>query len=457
MNHSQTRRQFVKKLTGAATTAIVAPTIIPASAFGRSTTAPSDRITLGHIGVGGRGSDLLRSFLQVDGQQSLAVCDPFTYKRAEGAAEIETFYAEKWQRSNYNACAAYNHFAELLDRDDIDAVVIATPDHWHVPIGIAAVKAGKDVYIEKPLGVSIRENQVVREAVRRTNAVFQYGTQQRSWQQFRFACELVRNGYIGNLHTIHAWCADISSQEQSFQTPILGSQEPMPVPEGFDYDLWLGPAPVTPYTADRCTSLGTYHHFDNSLGFIAGWGAHPIDIAQWGNDSDDTAPIYYEGKGEINKGLFETVRWWDFTCTYANGVILRFMNEAIGREVVADYHYDPHDHGTTFIGDKGWVSVDRMGIYAEPVSLLAVKLAPHEEHLLERDNHYEHFVECVRTRMTSISPVNTAVQSDIISHLCDISIRVGRPIKWDPKAEEIIGDPEATRLTRRSLRRPCTL
>ncbi len=452
---SSTSRRVFLKTCGAAVCA--APTIIPASAFGRTGTPPSDRVTLGHIGVGGRGSDLLNSFLQVDGQQSIAVCDPFTHKRQERAAQIDAFYADKFGRPANKNCAQYKDFRELLTREDIDAVVIATPDHWHVPIGIAAVNAGKDVYIEKPLGISIRENQAMRDAVYRTGQIFQYGTQQRSWQQFRFACELVRNGYLGNLHTIHAWCTYISSQEQDFSLPVVGSQQPIPIPDGFDYDLWLGPAAYSPYTADRCTSLGTYHHADNSLGFIAGWGAHPLDIAQWGNQTDDAAPILYEGKGEINKGMFETVRWWDFICTYENGVKMRFANTDSFLPTLKEYHPNPSDHGTTFIGDAGWVSVDRNGIFAEPATLLDIILKPSDEHLLERNNHYEHFVECLRTRRTSISPINTAVQSDIISHLCDISIRVNRPITWDPKTETIVGDAEAARLTKRALRSPWSL
>ena len=454
MNNSLcTRRGFLKR-SSVAVLAITAPTIIPASAFGRTSTPPSERITLGHIGVGGRGSDLLRGFLQVDGQQSIAVCDPFTDKRKQRAAEIDQFYADKLNKASYKACADYNHFRDLLARDDIDAVVIATPDHWHVPIAIEAVQAGKDVYVEKPLGISIEEDQAMRRAVQQSGQIFQYGTQQRSWQQFRFAVELTRNGYIGNLHTIHAWCADISSQEQAFTVPFVGSQQPIDPPAGFDYDLWLGPAPSSPYTADRCTSFGSWHHADNSIGFIAGWGAHPLDIAQWGNKSDDEAPVHYEGTGEINKGFFETVRGWDFWCTYQNGVKMRFMCEAIGREVTSEYLAKTHDHGTTFIGDEGWVSVNRSWIAAEPASLLKVQLKPSDEHLRPRNNHQAHFVECVKKRMPSISPVNTAVQSDIISHLCDISIRVNRPITWDPINEKIIGDEQAARMTRRSLQSP---
>jgi predicted dehydrogenase len=440
------RRDFLKTALAAAGM----PTIVPASVFGRNGTPPSDRVTLGHIGVGGRGGDLLNGFLQVEDAQSIAVCDCFQNRRQARAQQIDDFYAEKFEKSGYSSTGQYHDFRELLARPDIDAVVIATPDHWHVPIGIAAVRAGKHVYIEKPLGVSMREDQAMRQAVQETGAVFQYGTQQRSWRQFRFACELARNSYLGKLHTIHAWCPDISSQAPDFFAPG-GSQQSIPVPEGFDYERWLGPAPWSPYTADRCRNYGTYHHYDNSLGFIAGWGAHPLDIAQWGNGTDDTAPVEYEGSGVLAQGLFTTVASWDFHCAYANGVVLRFMNEATAQPIVSTYHPAFRDHGTTFIGDDGWVSVDRYGIYAAPESLLNVQLRPSDLHFLARDDHHAHFIECVRTRMPSLSPVTTAVQSDFISHLCDISIRVRRKIRWNPATEEIIDDPEATRLMSRPL------
>jgi len=435
----------------AAAAAIGIPTIIPASALGRITTPPSDRITLGHIGVGGRGGDLLNEFLQVEKSQSVAVCDCFGDRRQARAQQINAHYADKFGLAAYRGVHEFGDFRELLLHQDIDAVVIATPDHWHVPIGIAAVRSGKHIYVEKPLGVSIRENQAMRRAVQESGAVFQYGTQQRSWGQFRFACELVRNGYIGRLHTMHAWCPDITSQSADF-VAHGGSQQPIPVPTGFDYDLWLGPAPWSPYTADRCRNYGTYHHYDNSLGFIAGWGAHPLDIAQWGNNTDDTAPIEYHGNGQLAEGLFTSVSAWDFRCLYANDVTLRFMNEATAKPIVSAYHPAFRDHGTTFIGDEGWVSVDRYGIYAAPEALLNVKLRPSDLHLLERDKHAMHFIECVRTRIPTLCPVNTAVQSDFISHLCDISIRVGRKILWNPQTEEIIGDTEAARMMSRPLR-----
>ncbi len=452
-----TRRNFIKNMTTSVFGVMAAPFIIKSTVLGRGyLPAANNRITLGHIGVGGRGSSLLRSFLQVDQAVSVAVCDPFLERREERAREIDAFYS-KSSRGGYHGCKKYKYFTELLNDKDIDAVIVATPDHWHVPIGLAAAAAGKDMYIEKPLGISVAENFALRRAVKNYGNIFQYGTQQRSGRNFRFACELVRSGYIGDLETIHAWCTDISSQEKDFSAPG-GSLEPIAVPAGFDYDLWLGPAPETPYTADRCTSFGTYHHYDNSLGFIAGWGAHPLDIAQWGNNTDDTAPVEYDGSGQIARtGLYKTVSNWDFMCYYQNGVKMRFMNEAAARPVVSEYHPDFRDHGTTFIGTEGWVSVDRYGIYARPDSLLSIRLKPNDVHLCNSDNHYAHFVQCVAGRRKTISPINSAVQSDIISHLCDISIRSGRKVKWDPLAEKILGDPAASKRLYRPFRSPWNL
>jgi hypothetical protein len=447
------RRACIKQLTAAASAVISAPWILPANAFGsRIISRADDRITVGHIGIGGRGGSLLQSFLQLDDARCIAVCDPMRDRREERTAEINAFYA-KMSDTSYNGCRAYNDFRELLEQPDIDAVVIATPDHWHVPIALAAAKAGKDMYVEKPLGVSVSENQKLCRAIKQHGTVFQYGTQQRSGRDFRFACELARNGYLGQLHTIHAWCADITSQAQLFNAPG-GSGTPLQVPEGFDYDLWLGPAPFTPYTSDRCTSFGTYHHYDNSLGFIAGWGAHPLDIAQWGNKSDDTAPIEYEGTGEISKGFYESVYNWDMWCQYANSVKMRFMSTDAAKPIVTLYHPRFSDHGTTFIGTAGWVSVDRTGIFADPPSLLHVILSPGDIHLTESDNHQQNFLKCIRSRKAPISPITSALQSDIISHLCNISIRVRRSIKWDPHNQLIVGDDEASRLLQRPMRSP---
>ena len=448
------RSEFIKILASTAA-AVAAPTIITLSALGAGETpAVSERVAVGHIGVGGRGGALLRGFLQLNNSRSVAVCDCFE-KRREGAKKrIDDHYKSKGLGGA--GCETYADFRELLARDDIDAVVIATPDHWHVPIAIYAVEAGKDVYVEKPLGVAMEWAWKLRDAIKRHGAVFQYGTQQRSSRNFRFACELVRNSYLGEIERVDAWAAGMRAP--GAYERIWKSQhakvETIPVPDGLDYDRWLGPAPLSPYTSPRCMSCGTYHIYDNALGFIAGWGAHPLDIAQWGLDTDNSAPVEYKGTGTIpTDGVFDTVAEWDVMCRYASGVEMRFMDTTVALPVVEKYR-PFKDHGTTFFGDKGWVSVDRGGIFASDPKLLAVDLGPNEEHLIESKHHQGNFVDAVLSRRLPISPIHAAINSDLISHLSDISIRLGRPVKWDPKTEKIADDEQATRLLGRSMRAP---
>ena len=372
------------------------------------------------------------------------------YAKCVAVADTIKHRRESWK--SRTGCDVYNDFRELLARKDIDAVVVATQDHWHVPIAIMAAKAGKDMYVEKPLGISIEHDQAARKAVRNYRRIFQYGTQQRSDHRFRFACELTRNKYIGELKEIHAWCPDGIAG---------GSIAEEPVPADFDYDMWLGPAMRKPFNRDRCLldgqTKGTFHIYDYAIGFIAGWGAHPLDIAQWGNDTDNTAPILYEGKGELPKeGLHDTTLHWDINCTYENGVKLHFMSTSVAAPIVRKYR-NMNDHGTTFVGDKGWVSVDRGGIYAQPSELLNIKLKSSDVHLYQSFNHCADFVQCVLSRKDPISTIESAAQSDFISHLSDIVVRTGKPVKWDAKNEKIIDNPEAQRYTSRAMRSPWTL
>jgi len=442
----------------AAAAPFAAPHVITSAALGAGKVPPaSERVTLGYIGAGGRGNALISQFLRVPQAQSVALCDCFTSRQKRTAEAVDRFYAER-QKGGYRGCAFSGDFRELLARNDIDAVVIATPDHWHVPAALAAVRAGKDVYVEKPLGMAVRWNQQLRETVLRYGAVFQYGTQQRSNAKFRMACELVRNGYIGKLERIEAWCPGMTAPEWYEKTSKGGgSTEAIPVPEDLDYDTWIGPAPMSPYTKDRCTEWGAYHVYDNALGFIAGWGAHTLDIAQWGNDTDHTGPVEYEGTGRIpTVGIFDTISEWDIHCRYANGVKMRFMNAKTANPVVSAYRKF-HDHGTTFFGTEGWVSLDRGGLFASDEKLLKLELEPGDVRLYESHNHYANFVDCVKTRAPTVSPVKAAVQSDIISHLSDICIRSRRKIAWDPEKEIVIGDEDASRMLNRSLRSPWRL
>ncbi|MCA9448305.1 MAG: Gfo/Idh/MocA family oxidoreductase, partial [Candidatus Omnitrophica bacterium] len=412
------------------------------------TVPPSERITVAHIGVGGRGTSVQKEFMALDDVQSVAVCDPFQNRRDEAAARIDAYYAEKWGVGTYKGVEPYNYFEEVLDRDDIDAVVVATPDHWHVPIAIRAARAGKDMYVEKPLGVSMEQDWALRDELAAHKNIFQYGTQQRSERNFRFACELVQNGRIGELERIDVWCPLGGSG---------GSTTPAPVPENFDYDLWLGPAPYATYTVDRCMARGAFWVYDYSLGFVAGWGVHPLDIAQWGMDADDSGPVEVKGTGVIpTGGLFNTIMSWDYQIKYPSGVEIHFMSSDVAAPMIEMYR-PPKEHGTTFFGSNGWVSVDRAGIYAEPTSLLDSEIGPDEIHLYESPEHRRNFIDCVKSRSQTICPIGSAVRVDTISHLCNISTRMGRPIKWDPENEKIVGDTEAEAMLSRPMRTPWTV
>ncbi len=409
-----TRRRF---LAGAAA-AMAAPAIVPSTALGDKTkAAPSDRVALGHIGCGGRGRALMH-IGRCRNAHSVAYCDPYKSRR-DSARRGKPGTAD---------------FRELLARDDVDAVTVATPDHWHVPIAVAAAKAGKDMYVEKPLGVCITEDIVCREAIKRYGRVFQYGTQQRSSRHCRFGCELVRSGYIGEVKAIEVVAPNGGRG---------GSTTPCPPPAGLDYNMWLGPAPMVPYTKDRCKTPGTYWIYDYSIGFLGGWGAHPLDIMVWGYDIHKAGVCEVEGTGEIpDEGLYDTVINWDIGFRFANGLKLRFT---------------PGGDYTKFIGTEGWVGIRRGGIQAEPASLLKVKLRPDDVHLVTSRHHGQNFVDACLSRQDPVSHIADAVRSDIISLLSDITVRRGRKIRWDWEKEIILGDPAATRMLMRPYRAPWSL
>jgi len=426
------RRAFLKHSVSSVSSALALPYVITSTALGSpAVPAASERVTVGHIGVGNQGGGLLRGFLNVDGCQSVAVSDCFAGRQTGRADQVNKHYASRNPQAA-KSCAMYEDFRELLARDDIDAVVVATPDHWHVPVALAAARAGKDLYVEKPLGLSIEQNKALRAAIGRYGNIFQYGTQQRSFNQHcGLACELLQNGYLGELKEIHV---DAPAGAKG------GSTVPIPVPAGFNYDMWLGPAPVSPYTKDRCTSAGSWHVYDNALGFIAGWGAHPLDVMHWGYPH---IPVEYEGTGTIpTQGLFNTITNWTVQGRFASGVTFSFK--------------DGPDK-TTFKGTEGWVAASRGGIDANPKSLLSTKIKPNEIHLLKSKNHYQGFIDSVKSRSQAVSPIASAVQSDFVSHLSDIAIRTGHKIKWDPKKETIVGDEAAARMMTRTMRSPWRL
>ena len=434
------RRQFLKKTTGAAAATVAVPHIIPSSALGHTgRTAPGERIVMGSIGVGNMGFGDMNAFMSMPDVQVVAVCDVKRPMRDRAKEAVDAHYGN-------TDCAAYNDFRELVARDDIDAVCIASLDSWHVLHALAAVRSGKDVYVEKPLGMSINEIKVLRDAVHRYGRVFQFGTQQRSSQEFRHACELARNGRLGKIHTIkvgvHAGAAERSG---------LKTYRPEPVPDWLDYEMWLGPAPWSPYTTARLIYPHWFHISDYSLGYVSGWGIHHIDIAQWGNGTELTGPVEVEGTAKFpaDDALCDNPISWNTRMKYADGVDLIYTGDGPGFTGVR--------HGITFEGPDGWVWVNRGAIAAEPKSLLQEQFGPNEIHLPISNFHQQNFIEAVRTRGKTISNIDVAVRSDTVCQLAWCAFNLQRKLRWDPVNEAFIGDADANRMLDRALRSPWRL
>lgn len=417
-------RRAVLQAGSAAALGFAFPTIVPASVLGKTTRSsvppPSERVTLGHIGAGGRGSFLINAARRGKDTQSLAVADCFQQRRESAAAAING--------------QPYADFRQLLDRTDIDGVIIATPDHWHVPIAVLAAQAGKDAYVEKPLGLTLEQDLCCQAVFRREQRIFQYGTQQREAAHQKFGRELIRSGKLGRLQAIEVKAPNGGSG---------GSTKPAPVPTGFDYEMWLGPAPETPYTVDRCKPPGTYWIYDQSIGYLAGWGAHPLDILVWCYDGDQSGPMVVEGSGQVPaEGLYDTVCDWNMTVRMADGVRVTFR---------------PGTDSTKFIGTDARLELTRNSIRAFPKELLPDDI-PQNNHADNAARHIAVFADSIRTRRPASSPIDDAVRSDVISQLCDIAVRTNERITWDPVQGRIVNSSEtAQAMFSRTMREPWAL
>lgn len=430
---------------------LAAPALVPASALGQAgRPAASERITLAVIGTGNQGTGDMREFLKDERVQVVAVCDlnrmsPGYWDGTIGGREparsyVEWHYAREKRSGNYKGCAAYEDFREVLGRNDVDAVLIAVPDHWHSIPAIMAAKAGKDIYGEKPLALTIAEGRAMSNAVRDHKRVFQTGSQQRSDIRFRKACELVRNGRIGKLHTVS--CGLPGGTPDFSKDAYRTATEP--VPDGFNYEMWVGPAPQAPYSPARCF-VNFRWVFDYSGGQITDWGGHHPDIAQWGMGTELTGPV------EIRPGavkyadhpIYNTATDFTFEGIYENGVRLVVSNHSRG--------------GVTFEGSDGMIWVNRGAIESKPAGLVYEDIGEREIHLPRSDNHFRNFIDCVLSRKEPIAPVEQAHRSITIAHLGNIALKLGRKLKWDPKAEQVIGDAEANRMLSRPMRGPWKL
>jgi hypothetical protein len=395
----------------------------------------------------------MKTFMAHPEARVVAVCDVHETQRLNGKRVVDTFYSNR-------DCAAYGDFRELLARRDIDAVIVTTPDHWHPLVGLEAVRQGKHMYYEKPMGWSLRAAQAVRTAVQKSSVVFQFGTQQRSGGNFRFACELVRNGKIGRLKTI------LVGVPGSIPFP---TQPPEPVPRELDYEMWLGPAPMKPYCFERCRPYTSrpnepwtrnystwYHISDYCIGFIGNWGIHHLDIAQWGNGTELTGPVEVEGTGVFpREGLADCALTWQVENLFANGVTLVHMDDETSKK--HPLQAAGHGHGIMFLGSEGWIHVDRQGLDAQPKSLLKTKLNQNDVRLFKSDNHHANFIAAVKGQDKPAAPIDVAVRSDTLCWLDQIAIKLNRRLRWDPATEAFVGDDEANQMLDRPMRAPWKL
>jgi predicted dehydrogenase len=445
--HTPSRRGFLR-----ATAGVAFPMIVPATALGLGPRpAPSNRVNVAVIGTGNQGFNDINSFLQDERVQIVAVCDvnrgsPGYWDGKVGGREpakrlVEEFYAKKRSSGTYRGCVALVDFREVLGRKDVDAVEVATPDHWHAIPVIEACKAGKDIYGQKPLALTIAEGRAMSYAVSKHRVVFQTGSQQRSDSHFRRACELVRNGRIGALKTVRVGLPggrpDLARSGDR--------KKPEPVPAGFEYDRWLGPAPEAPYAPARC-HVNFRWIYDYSGGQVTDWGGHHPDCAMWGMGTELTGPV------EIRKarGVFPPDPLWN-TAT-------DFTFEAVFESGVTMIISNKEKSGVTWEGTEGTVYADRGRHSATPRAILDSKIGPNEIHLYKSDDHFRNFIDCVNSRGPTAAPVEVAHRSITIGHLGNIAMRLGRErLRWDPRTERIIGDDEASAMLSRPYRHPWVL
>jgi predicted dehydrogenase len=425
-----TRRQVLRRGAALLGSGLVLPSFIPATALGQTGTAPSDRIQLGIIGVGPRGTDVLSYFLLENDVRFIAACDAQQARRQAGKKMIDDKYG--------NAdCKMYADIFEATSRPEIDAFLIATGDRMHSHASMLAARAGKDMYSEKPMSLTIEEGRALVSTTQRFGTVYQCGHQRRSVDSYQFVVEVCRRGLIGKVHTA------IARVWQSNPVPPDAPQTP---PEGFDWDRWLGPTPWHPYSPAR---VGNWNDFwDTGGGVLIAMGCHYTDIVQWAFDKDDTGPIHYEGTAEWAANSFTDVPiTCEVNCDYADGKKLLIQSQGAFA-----------DRFLRFIGDEGWIQIDDETniITAEPASLLRLR-GISSRGWSHPGGHIRNFVDAIRSRRQTTCPPEISHRATTVCHAANIALRLGRAVSWDPKLERFVNDPEADRMIGRALRPPWKL
>jgi len=434
MVHKSTRRDFVKRSAALVAGAVVLPQIIPSSAFGMGKRiAPSDRIVIGSIGTGSQGMSNMKDFLKLkDAVQFVAICDVDALHLAKAKETVDI-------ANNNKDCRIYGDYREFLEKEKLDAVSIALPDHWHGIIYSAAANKKVNVYGEKPICRTITDGKAIVSAVQKNNIIWQTGSWQRSLANFHRGAELAINGRAGKIKYIEVGLPDGNKG--------IGTPPVKPVPAELNWEMWLGPALKVPY---RGVSHWDWRWIlDYSGGQLTDWAGHHIDIANWGAGLEHTGPVEISGKGVYPvEGIFNVPVEYDFLCRYANGIEMR----------VANASRLPLGMGTTWHGDLGWIHVDRGDIIsASDPKILSEVIGEKEIHLYKSENHWQNFIDCIRSGKPAIAPVEVAYRAISVALLGEIAMTTGQIIKWDPDKEEITGNQRASNLLSRPYRKPWTL
>lgn len=435
-----TRRSFLRRTVTGAVAAWAAPAVVPSSVLGRDeNVAPSNRIGIGMIGVGRQTVAYnLKAFLTNADTHVVAVCEVDAWRLANAKKTVEQYYAKNQASGKYRGCATYQDFRELLARQDVDAVMISTPDHWHVPMSLAAVAAGKDVACEKPITRTIAEGRKLSDAVAKHQRVFRVDSEFRSQQNFHRAAELIRNGRLGKIHTIRV---GVPAGDNVTCPPC----PEMPVPEELDYEKWQGPAPRAPYTVNRvhpCKGYGRpgwMRHLYYCDGMITNWGSHLCDVAQWCNGSERTGPVQVEGRGVYPPadGLWNVLKTFEIRYRFADG---------------AGMIYETSKPYVRFEGSEGWLYAEYgRGLQAEPASILESKIGADEIHFPLKSEKQD-FIDAVKTRGQTLEDAEVGHRTTSLCHLGHIAIQVGGKLAWDPDKERFADSDAANRLIDRPIR-----
>ena len=414
------RRQFLKQ----SATAVIAFTIVPRYVLGGSNyIPPSDKITIGFIGTGKQSIGLGKRFMKLDEIQMIAASDVDQKKLERFRNLTNTAYAEKIGKPEYNACKTFEAYEDLLAQKEIDAVIIATPDHWHAKMSIDAMKAGKDVYCEKPLAHTVKEGRAMVKASKKYKKILQTGSMQRSWKDFRHAVELVQNGYLGAIKTVKVNVGDPGLKD------TLAVED---TPKYLNWDRWLGPAPQRGYSPilsppieiDKWPQWRKYKEYGG--GILSDWGAHMFDIAQWGLDMDDSGPVQFIPPSDLsaNRGM---------KYVYANGI--EMYHEDFGRGWAVQFN-----------GTKGKLEVSRKFLESDIKGLVETEIKEGEKRVYFSDHHYQDWIDAIKNRTQPICHPEVGHRSASICNLSNIAYELGRPLRWNPKKEKFKGDKEANKM-----------